>query len=155
LISFVSMLEAFLSEVNLQIFLQLFLAILLGSLIGIERERQERAAGFRTFALVSLACTLFTILSLGLTELNYSQAVSLDPIRIIQSIAIGFGFLGAGIIIYRRFRLEGLTTAVALWITSAIGVAVGLEQYFLAILVTFLVIIVLAGFREIEKRIWD
>lgn len=149
------MMDAFFNEVNLQVVLQLFLAVFLGSLIGIERKQQERMAGLRTFALVALACTLFTILSLGLMDISYPQPVSFDPIRIIQSIAIGFGFLGGGIIIYRRFRLEGFTTAVALWITAAIGIAVGLEFYFLAVLVTLLVIIILSGFREIEKRIWD
>ena len=142
-------------EVNLQVVFQLILSITLGALIGIERKQQERAAGLRTFALVSLACTLFTMLSLGLMNLPYSAPVRFDPIRIIQSIALGFGFLGGGVIIYRRFHLEGLTTAVALWITSAIGIAVGLKLYFLATLVALLVLLVLSGFRQIEKRIWE
>ena len=149
------MLEALFNEVNLQIVFQLFLAVVLGGLIGIERKQQERMAGLRTFALVSLAGALFTILSFGLMDISYSQPVSFDPIRIIQSIAIGFGFLGGGIIIYRRFQLEGFTTAVALWITAAIGISVGLEFYFLAVLVTLFVIVILSGFRQIEKRIWD
>ena len=144
-----------LGEVNLQVVFQLLLAVALGGLIGIERKQQGRMAGLRTFALVSLACALFTILSLGLMDLSYSQPVSFDPIRIVQSIAIGFGFLGGGIIIYRRFQLEGFTTAVALSITAAIGISVGLKFYFLAALVTLIVIIVLSGFRHIEKRIWE
>jgi len=149
------MLEALFNEVNLQIAFQLFLAVVLGGLIGIERKQQERMAGLRTFALVSLAGALFTMLSLGLMDISYPQPVSFDPIRIIQSIAIGFGFLGGGIIIYRHFQLEGFTTAVALWITAAIGISVGLKFYFLAVLTTLIVIIVLSGFRQIEKRIWD
>lgn len=149
------MVEEFFNGANLQIVLQLLLAVVLGGLIGIERKQQERMAGLRTFALVSLACALFTILSLGLMDISYSQPVSFDPIRIIQSVAIGFGFLGGGIIIYRRFNLEGFTTAVALWITAAIGISVGLKFYFLAALVTLLVIIILSGFRQIEKRIWE
>ncbi len=142
-------------EVNLQIVFQLSLSIILGALIGIERKQQERAAGLRTFALVALACTLFTMLSLSLTTMSYPAPVRFDPIRMIQAIAIGFGFLGGGVIIYRRFHLEGLTTAVALWITAAIGIAVGLKLYFLATLVTLLVLLVLSGFRQIEKRIWE
>ena len=149
------MLGGFLNEANLQMILQLVLAIALGSLIGIERKNQERAAGLRTFALVALASTLFTILAVGLMSFHYPQLVSFDPVRLIQSIAIGFGFLGGGLIIYRRFRLEGLTTAVALWTTSAIGIAVGLKLYFLATVATFFVLVVLKGFREIEKRIWE
>jgi len=149
------MIEGIFGEVSLQIVFQLVLTIILGALIGVERKQQERAAGLRTFALVALACTLFTMLSLSIINIPYSQSVRLDPLRIIQSIALGFGFLGGGIIIYRRFHLEGVTTAVALWITSAIGIAVGLKLYFLATLVTLLVLIILAGFRQIEKQIWD
>lgn len=149
------MLESLFNEVNLQIVFQLFLAVVLGGLIGIERKQQQRMAGLRTFALVSLAGALFTMLSLGLMDISYPQPVNFDPIRIIQSIAIGFGFLGGGIIIYRRFQLEGFTTAVALWITAAIGIGVGLKFYFLVILTTLIVIVVLSGFRQIEKRIWD
>ena len=149
------MLRDFLSEANLQMFFQLVLAIALGGLIGIERKHQERAAGLRTFSLVALASTLFTILAISLMGFHYPQQVSFDPVRLIQSIAIGFGFLGGGLIIYRHFHLEGLTTAVALWTTAAIGIAIGLKLYFLATMATFLILVVLMGFREIEKRIWE
>ena len=78
------MIEGLFGEVNLQIVFQLVLTTILGALIGVERKQQERAAGLRTFALVALACTLFTILSLSIINTPYSQSVRLDPLRIIQ-----------------------------------------------------------------------
>lgn len=132
---------------EIQFLLQLLLAFFLGGLIGAEREYIGKAAGIRTFSLVSLGAALFTILSregfLGISD-------SFDPSRIAASIVIGIGFLGAGVIVFREGKIEGLTTAAALWSVGAIGMAVGCQFYSLAVIATLIIIIVLALMKEIK-----
>jgi len=140
---------------QLQIFLQLFLATLLGGLVGLEREHKKKEAGLRTYALVSLGSALFTIISFKVFNLYIGRTgINFDPSRIIGQIAVGIGFIGAGLIIHRQFHVEGLTTAAGLWVTAAIGVAVGLEFYWLAISTSILAIVVLAGLRIIEEKLF-
>ena len=131
--------------------LQLILAAFLGGLIGLEREYRRREAGLRTFALVSLGAALFTVI--GYQMINIGPEV--DPTRVIQAVAIGIGFIGAGLIIYRQFRIEGLTTAAGLWVAAAIGIAVGAKLYLSAVFVTFLAIGILAGLRLIEEKFFE
>jgi len=132
----------------------LVLAMVLGGLVGLEREFHRKEAGLRTFILVCLGATLFTVISLQFSESFLEKTgIAYDPTRIIGQIVLGIGFLCAGLIIFRGARIEGLTTAAALWITAAIGATIGVEFYFLAIFVTFLTILVLAGFRLIEEKL--
>ena len=138
---------------NFEIVIQLFLAVILGGLVGLERESLKKEAGLRTFCLVCLGATLFTIVAFEASDsLIGKPGIAFDPSRIIGQIVLGVGFLGAGLIIFRRARIEGLTTAAALWIIAAIGAAVGAKFYFLAILVTFLTILILTGFRLLEEK---
>lgn len=133
---------------------QLVLTVILGGLIGLERELVRREAGLRTFILVCLGATLFTLVSFKVSQsLIGKPGVEFDPSRIIGQIVLGIGFLGAGSIIFREARIEGLTTASALWMTAAIGAAIGAGFYFLAIFATFLAILILAGFRVIEEKL--
>jgi len=139
---------------DLETILQLFLAIILGGLVGLEREFTKREAGLRTFILVCSGATLFTLVSLKLSESLLGKAgVDFDPSRIIGQIVLGIGFLGAGLIIFRGARVEGLTTAAALWMTAAIGAALGARFYFLAIFAAFLIVLILSGFRLIEEKL--
>ncbi len=136
---------------EIQFFLQLLLSFFLGSLIGIERERIGKEAGLRTFSLVAVGSTLFTILSkegfLGISS-------SFDPSRIAAGIVMGIGFLGAGIIVFREGHIEGLTTAAALWSTGAVGMAVGCQFYSFAAIATLIIIIILTlGKGEKKKEI--
>jgi putative Mg2+ transporter-C (MgtC) family protein len=132
---------------EVRFFLQILLAFFLGSLIGAEREHIGKAAGMRTLALVAVGSTLFTILSregfLGISS-------ALDPSRIAAGIVVGIGFLGAGVIIFRGDRVEGLTTAAALWSVGAIGMAVGCQFYSLAAIATLVIIIILTLLKEIK-----
>jgi len=138
---------------DLEIVFQLILAVILGGLIGLEREYKGREAGLRTYSLVSLGSCLFALIGFyGFQGLIEHPGVMLDPTRVIQAIAIGIGFIGGGLIIYRRFKVEGLTTAAALWVAAAVGVAIGARFYFSAIFVTFLTILILAGFRLLEEK---
>ena len=122
---------------------QLILSGILGAIIGIEREATGKEAGVRTLALVSIASCLFTILSV---ESSSSEG---DPLRIIAGIATGVGFLGAGVIIFRRDHIEGLTTAATLWLVAALGCAVGFSWYFLAFFATILAFFILYFLRKV------
>lgn len=142
-------------SLQLQSFLQLLLAAFLGGLIGLEREYKKKEAGLKTFTLVSLGACFFTILGVHFTlpEAGFGVFTQVDPTRIIQAVAVGIGFIGGGLIFVRQSHIEGLTTAAGLWVTAAIGIAAGLKLYFLAILGSLLVVLILAGFRLLEQKI--
>jgi len=140
---------------DFQIIIQLILAVILGSLIGIEREYKRKEAGMRTYSLVCLGSAFFTIISFETFKMFISQSgINFDPTRIVGQIVLGIGFLGAGLIIFRDHHIEGLTTAAGLWVTAAVGAAIGAEFYFPAIFVTFLAIAILAGMRLIEEKVF-
>lgn len=134
---------------EVRFFLQLLLAFFLGSLIGVERERIGKEAGIRTFSLVAVGSTLFTILS---KEGFLGIGNSFDPSRIAAGIVIGIGFLGAGIIIFRDGHVEGLTTAAALWSVGAVGMAIGCQFYSLAAIATLIIIIILTVAKEVKVK---
>jgi putative Mg2+ transporter-C (MgtC) family protein len=135
---------------DFEILCQLLLATFLGALIGLEREVKERAAGLQTYSLVSLGSCIFTVITLYF--FRSFGVFGVDLIRVIQAIAIGVGFIGAGAIFKGEKKVEGLTTAAGLWGVAAIGIAVGAQLYLLAIFATFLAILILAGFGKIEEK---
>src|SRR3989344_7044505 len=110
----------FFTQEALQMIYRLTLAVILGMSIGFEREYRRKAAGLRTYTLVALGAALFTILSF-----QAFPGVPFDPSRIASQVVVGIGFIGAGIIFLRGDRIEGLTTAAGLWVTAAIGMAIG------------------------------
>jgi putative Mg2+ transporter-C (MgtC) family protein len=126
--------------------LRLGVATLLGAMVGLERERLERAAGFRTHALVCVASALIMVVSI----FGFPQSDVLDPSRIAAQVVSGVGFLGAGVIIFRRNTVRGLTTAASLWAVSGIGLAVGAGLYIPASVGTFFMLLIQAGMRPIE-----
>jgi len=138
---------------EIEIIGQLFLAVFLGALIGLEREYKRKEAGLQTYSLVALGACLFTIISFNLFDsFLLKSGISFDPSRIIQAIAIGIGFIGAGVIFRQPSGILGLTTAAGLWTTAAIGIAVGSKLYFLAAFTAFLAILILAGFGLLEEK---
>ncbi len=138
---------------SFEIILQVFLSVILGSLIGLEREYKGKTAGLRTYGLVTLGACLFTIISFQLFYFFLTETgVSFDPSRIIQAVAIGIGFIGAGVIFQQSSGPRGLTTAAGLWVTAAIGVAVGAKLYLLSLVGTLLAIFILSGLKIIEER---
>ncbi len=139
----------FLSPTNIEIFKQLILAMVLGVLLGFERNLAHKSAGMRTFALVSLGAALFTIIS-QVVYIDFFGRAGFDPSRIASQIVVGIGFLGAGLIIHTESRAKGLTTAAGLWVTAAIGMAVGYRLYVIAIFVTLLTLIVFVGLWAAE-----
>ncbi len=138
---------------QVQIVLQLALATILGGIVGLEREYKRKEAGLQTYSLVALGSCLFTIIGLELFNVFSGQAgVTYDHSRIILAVATGIGFIGAGVIMHRDVHIQGLTTAAGLWLGAAIGVAVGVELYFLAIASTILAIFILVVFGRLENR---
>ena len=125
--------------------IKLFASLLVGGLIGFEREYRSKSAGLRTFSLICLGSTIFTILSIEISPNS--------PDRIAANIVTGIGFLGAGVIFKQDDRVKGLTTAVIIWITSALGMAIGDGHILLSVMGAILVLIVLVGYVYIEKRI--
>ena len=121
---------------------QLLLAVVLGILVGTEREMVHKPAGLRTHALVSLGACLFTIISIDYFDV--------DPARIAAGIVTGIGFIGAGSIIAEKGHVHGVTTAASLWCVAAIGLAVGVGAYVLAVVSSALVFGIL-WLRKAEK----
>jgi putative Mg2+ transporter-C (MgtC) family protein len=137
--------------------LKLFLAIIFGGIIGIERETMGKPAGSRTYALVALGSTLFTLLSLD----GFGQGANVDPSRIAGQIIVGIGFIGAGLIIFHKQHIEGITTAAALWVTAAVGMAIGVGWYLISTITTAFILLLLYIVRKIEfsstkkGTLWD
>ena len=125
--------------------LRLLVALALGAIVGLERERQERAAGLRTVTMVSLGSCLFTIIG----AYGFSNT---DPSRVAAQIVTGIGFLGAGTIFLRKDLVRGLTTAATIWAVAAIGMAAGTARYFEAGFTTLLILAVLMVLKPIERR---
>ena len=98
---------------------RLGLAFLIGALLGLERERHHRPAGLRTHILVTLASALFAMVSIVAAGPNN------DPGRIAAQVVTGIGFLGAGTIMRNGSSIVGLTTAASLWMSAALGLAIG------------------------------
>ncbi|HEY1250208.1 MAG TPA: MgtC/SapB family protein [Thermoanaerobaculia bacterium] len=126
---------------------RLVLAGLLGALIGAERERVHSAAGLRTHMLVGIGTALFV-----LAEIE-SGADGAALSRVIQGLTTGIGFLGAGTILKVGDKMEvhGLTTAAAIWVTAAVGVAAGLGHVWVACLAALLSWVVLGPIKRLEK----
>lgn len=141
----------FLSIDTLEIFGQLLLAVLLGSIIGIERSLAHRLAGFRTFALVALGSSLFIVISDSVAA-TLGDAAGFDPSRIASQIVVGLGFLAGGVIVFNHQRLQGITTGAGMWVSGAIGVAVGFKLYAVAVFVAALTLVIFGVFWRIEKK---
>lgn len=122
-------------------------ALVLCGLIGFEREARRKDAGIRTHILVGLGSCLFTMVSIEGVPMLLGQGVTWDASRIAAQVVTGIGFLGAGVICFANDTVRGLTTACAIWIAAAVGVACGAGMLPLAALVTamyFLVVLAVA-----------
>ena len=135
--------------------LRLLAATLLGALLGFNRESRGKPAGLKTLTLVSIGSASFVLIALELylSVPDTAQGSSrIDLTRVIQGVVGGIGFLGAGSIIRARGAVLGTTTAATIWTVAAIGLACGLGQYVLAVLVTLISWLVLVGFGYFERR---
>ena len=121
-------------------------ALLVGSIIGLEREYQYKAAGFRTIILITLGSALYTIIS---THIDPAH----DKTRIAANIITGIGFLGAGTILREGGRITGLTTAATIWIAAALGMGAGAGELTFTAMATLMTLIVLLFFPRIGALI--
>lgn len=113
---------------------KLLIAAVLGALIGYERQRYRKPAGMRTQMLICVGSTLLTGLSIDIALMHtLPGALSRpDPARLMAQIVAGIGFIGAGVILKGNDRISGVTTAATIWLTAAVGIAVGSGFYLVA-----------------------
>jgi putative Mg2+ transporter-C (MgtC) family protein len=130
---------------DIEIGVQLLISFGIGTAIGLEREYRSKAAGLRTMIMICLGSTIFTELSILLGNSTTD--------RIASNIVTGVGFLGAGVIFKDGLNVSGLTTATTIWICAALGMAVGAGEYFVAIVSTGVVVIVLGVFPKAQDYI--
>ncbi|MDX1654906.1 MAG: MgtC/SapB family protein [Candidatus Competibacteraceae bacterium] len=153
-------------NIQFQILYEVALAMFLGGLIGVEREIADKPAGFRTHMLIAGSAALLVGLGDALLDsFMHSMppgqggnqppgtGIRSDPIRIVEAIVTGISFLGAGTIIRRGAgeRVQGLTTASSILMSASIGICVALGQFWLAIGVTALALMVLRGLKFVER----
>jgi putative Mg2+ transporter-C (MgtC) family protein len=131
----------------LRVSARLLIAAFLGGCIGFERQRERKAAGLRTHILVAMGAALFAI-----APLEAGMTIS-DAGRVFQGIATGIGFIGAGTILKltEQQEIKGLTTAAGLWLTAAIGMAVGSGLLWIPILATSFAFVILSVLAHAER----
>lgn len=122
----------------------------LAGLLGFERERHDRPAGLRTHMLVGVAATCYCIITLELISQDHGDNVRMDPIRLVEAVTGGVAFLAAGLIVFARGEIRGLTTGASLWLAASIGLAVGLGLWSLAATVTVLALLIVGLLRIAE-----
>ena len=125
--------------------LRIFVAGLLGGLIGFEREFRAKEAGVRTHFIVALGSALFMLIS------QYAFSGRFDAARVAAQVVSGIGFIGAGVIIFQKNSIRGITTAAGLWVAAAIGLASGAEMYSVAIAATLMTVLVLETMHFITR----
>lgn len=131
---------------------RLILAAILGAVIGIEREIKNRAAGFRTHIIVSVGACL--IMLIGIDGIGkFSSYTARDTARIAGQVISGIGFWCAGTILQKKNAVTGLTTAETLWLSAAIGLAVGIGYYEGAIIATVICLVTLISLNKISDLI--
>jgi putative Mg2+ transporter-C (MgtC) family protein len=121
-----------------------FVAVVCGGIVGAERQRKEKPAGFRTMMLVCLGATIFTMTGFAFTS------ASGDSGRVAAQIVTGIGFLGAGVIMHGRGTIGGVTTAATIWVTAAIGMLTATGYACPALGASLLVRTVLLGVQQLE-----
>jgi putative Mg2+ transporter-C (MgtC) family protein len=125
---------------------RLLMAAAAGAIVGIERERRDHPAGFRTLLLVSAGSCLFTLVSIAVAGEDY------DPGRVAAGIITGIGFLGAGTIIRHGGTVQGLTTAASIWAVAAIGMAAGIGWWEAVVIGTALMFVSLTLLKWLELK---
>lgn len=130
---------------------RLVVSMVLGALVGAERKRKGQIAGVRTFALISMGACLAMLLSIYVPQV-YLGLKNGDPGRIAAQVITGVGFLGGGAMIHMKGSVRGLTTAAGIWMTAAIGMAVGVGMYWCSFIATVLILVTLVVFESVEHK---
>ncbi|OCX53330.1 hypothetical protein BEL04_03235 [Mucilaginibacter sp. PPCGB 2223] len=124
--------------------LKIILSAIFGCLVGLEREVRRKPAGFRTLALICVGATIFTICS-------YKLGVTDNRDRIAANIITGVGFLGAGVIFRNNASVSGITTAATIWIAAALGMLIGIGEYWLSMLTLIVSLFILYALQYIQN----
>jgi putative Mg2+ transporter-C (MgtC) family protein len=136
--------------------LRLGLSALFGMVLGIDREIRGKSAGLRTHMLIALSSATTTLATLEILHMMYEQGhTNADPLRVVQGLAQAIGFISAGVIIQSRGDVHGVTTAVNIWLCSAIGVAAGAGHYALAGMALAFTVVILTGLHFVEKWLFS
>ena len=131
--------------------LKIILSGLLGSIVGIERARSGQSAGIRTNMMIAVASCMFTWLGVEIfTKLSEAPQ---DTARIAAQVVSGVGFLGAGTMLQTKNKIRGLTTAATIWLVAAIGMTVGVGEYWSAVFVTAFALIALVILAPYSERV--
>ena len=130
-------------------------AAILCGLIGLERESTKNAAGLRTNMLIGLASVVFTLVTLQMMHEfgNSPQTIQIDPVRMVEAVTAGIAFLAAGVIVYTKGDVKGLTTGASMWLSAAIGLSVGMGMWLVAASATAAGILVLWVLRKTQVAI--
>ncbi len=134
---------------------RLLLAALFGAVIGFEREWRNRPAGLRTHILVCVAAAIYALLTIEIVHapMFVHEGSQFDPIRIVEAVTAGVAFLAAGVVIFTRGQVHGLTTGAGMWLAGAIGVASGLGLWQVALFATVLALVVLTLLHTLERKL--
>ena len=136
-----------LTVTTLEFIRRIIFSAFLGALVGIEREKNNRPAGIRTYLLVTTGSCVAMIIGI-----YTAQGTNVDPTRIGAQVISGIGFLGAGTILKYGDNIVGLTTAAGLWVMACIGLAVGAGMYEISLITTVIIFLVLKYVPYIERR---
>jgi len=131
---------------------RLLLASIFGAVIGFEREWRKRPAGLRTHILVCVAAATFAILTIEIVHAPMfgGNSVNLDPIRVVEAVTAGVAFLAAGVVIFTRGEVHGLTTGAGMWMAGAIGLACGLGLWQVGGFSVLIALVVLGLLQKLE-----
>lgn len=132
---------------------RLLAAVLFSGLIGFERESRNRPAGLRTHMLVGLASAAYCLIMLEIlaSSKGVSDDLAMDPLRLLEAVTSGVAFLAAGMIVFSKGRVKGLTTGASLWLAAALGLGAGFGFWPIAILGTVLALIIIRLIGAAEK----
>lgn len=142
------------------IVIRIMLAVFIGALIGFERTKRNRPAGFRTHILVCVSAAVIAIIQVKIVSDAVIFSMTSEKITVSESnigrlgasVISGIGFLGAGTILKTKNSVKGLTTAASLWTVACIGLAVGMGYYFISIFSAVVTVVVLVLFEYIENK---
>jgi len=136
------------------VILRLVGAVLLGGVIGLEREITKDTGGLRTNMLIALASAALALITLELVA-GYDikdDRIRMDPLRLVEAVTAGVAFLAAGVVVFAKGSVRGLTTGAAMWVAAAIGLGAGFGHWLIAVVMTVLGVLILSILRIIEYR---
>lgn len=142
------------SSFDLTSLVQLVVAMILGMFLGVQRNFAHKTAGLRTYSLVCMGSALFIIIAMAMRPALVVDT-NLDIMRVVAGIITGVGFIGAGIIFFKKTTVTGLTTSAGLWVAAGIGIAVGFKLYAIALYATILTFLAFTLLWHVKEGIQE